>query len=158
MRALLALLFVILALPAQAASWGHYSNVWYGYGIDVPPGFVGQGESGNGDGQVFKLSGATLTVFGGNIVEGDFETEVAQRELYAKQDGWAITYQVSTPTKASFSGKRGGQVLYTRMVAACGVSQFALFELTYGSASIAAYTPIVDRLVASQQPATGGRC
>jgi hypothetical protein len=158
MRLLPALLLAIVALPVQAAGWGHYGNVWYGYGIDIPPGFVGQGESGNGDGQVFKLSGATLTVFGANIVEGDFETEVAQRQRFAQQAGWAITYQVSTPTRASFSGKQGGQILYTRMVAACGGTQFALFQLTYGSASIAAYTPIVDRLVASLQPATGGRC
>ena len=158
MRVLPALLFAVLALPAQAAGWGHYSNVRYGYGIDIPPGFAGQGESGNGDGQVFKLSGATLTVYGGNIVEGDFETEVAQRQLSAKQDGWAITYQVSTPTKASFSGKQGGQILYTRMVAVCGGSQFAAFELTYGSASIPIYAPIVDRLVASLKPATAGRC
>ena len=88
----------------------------------------------------------------------DMETEVAQRQFSAKQDGWAITYQVSTPTKASFSGKQGGQILYTRMVAVCGGSHFAAFELTYGSASIPIYGPIVDRLVASLKPAAAGRC
>ena len=124
----------------------------------MPPGVVAQGESANGDGQVFKVPGATLTVYGGNVTAADFESEVVQRQGFAEQDGWAITYQVSTPTKASFSGKQGGNILYARLIALCGGAQFAAFELTYGIASLKAFNPIVDRLVASLKPANGTGC
>jgi hypothetical protein len=155
---LLALLFVALTLPAQAAGWDHYLNVRYAYGIDVPPGFVARGESANGDGQVFRSPDATLTVFGGNVAATDFESEAVQRERVAEQDGWAITYRVSTPTRASFSGKQGGHILDAQMIALCGGVQFAAFEFTYGSASLGAFKPIVDRLVASLKPANGTGC
>ena len=58
MRWMLALLMV-MPLPAFAAD---YVNARYGYSIDVPDGFAGQGESDNGDGQVFKTPTARLTV------------------------------------------------------------------------------------------------
>jgi hypothetical protein len=154
MRLLFALL-LMLPLPATAASWGHYTNVRFGYAIDVPPGFVAQGESDNGDGQVFKTPTATLTVFGGNVMEADFEADVAARERLSKQDGWAITYQVSTSQKASWSGKRGGRVLYGRMIALCGGQQFGSFELVYSSADLKTFNPVVDRLVSSLKATEG---
>jgi hypothetical protein len=154
----LAVLLLLLPLPAHAAGWGHYLNARFNYAVDVPPGFAAQGESDNGDGQLFKMPGATLTVFGGNIVEGDFESEVVQRERFVEQDGWAITYQVSTPAKASFSGKQGGRIIYVRMIALCGGTQFAAFELSYGSNSVATFNSVVDRLAASLRPTNGSGC
>ena len=154
MRLILALL-MLLPMPVMAAGWGHYTNVRYGYAIDVPAGFMAQGESQNGDGQVFKTPTATLTVYGGNIPDGDFETEVVQRERYAEQDGWAITYQVSTPQRASFSGKHGARILYARMIPLCGGEQFAMFELVYSSVDLHTFNPIVDRLVASLKATQG---
>ena len=154
MRLLLALLLLI-PLPAFAADWGHYTNTRFGYAVDVPPRFVAQGESDNGDGQVFKTPTAVLTVFGGNVMETDFEAEVAQREQFAKDEGWAITYQVSSPQKASWSGKRGGRILYGRMIALCGGQQFASFELEYSSADLKAFNPVVDRLVSSLRATEG---
>jgi hypothetical protein len=154
MRLLLALL-LLMPLSAAAAEWGHYSNARFGYGIDVPPGFVEQGEPDNGDGQAFRTPTATLTVFGGNVTEADFESEVAQRQRYAGQDKWVITYQVSTPQAASWSGKRGARILYARMIALCGGTQFGSFALDYSSADRKAFDAVVDRLVASLRPAGG---
>ena len=139
----------------MAAGWNHYTNVRFGYAIDVPPGFVGRGEAANGDGQVFRTPTATLTVFGGNIIAGNFEGEVVQRERDAEQDKWAITYQVSTPQAASWSGKRGARILYARMIALCGGTQFGSFALDYSSADRKAFDAVVDRLVASLRPAGG---
>lgn len=156
MRLLLALL-LSLPVPAMAADWSHYANARFGYAIDVPPGFVAQGESDNGDGQVFKTPTAMLTVYGGNVMAADFEAEVAQREQFARDDGWAITYQVSTPQKASWSGKRGGRILYGRLIALCGGSQFANFELQYSSADLKRFNAVVERLVSSLK-ASGGSC
>jgi hypothetical protein len=154
MRLLLALLLLI-PLPAFAADWGHYTNTRFGYAVDVPPRFVAEGESDNGDGQVFKTPTAVLTVFGGNVMETDFEAGVGQREQFAKDEGWAITYQVSSPQKASWSGKRGGRILYGRMIALCGGQQFASFELEYSSADLKAFNPVVDRLVSSLRATEG---
>ena len=148
LRLLLALL-LLLPAPAMAAGWRHYVNARYGYGVDVPPGFVGQSESENGDGQVFKTPTAKLTVFGGNIVSGDFEGEVVQQERFAEQDKWGITYQVSTPQNASFSGKRGARILYARMIPLCHGQQFGMFEIEHSSVDLQAFNPIIDRLVGS---------
>ena len=80
MRALFLLALMLIASPALAQFWGHYENARFGYAIDVPPDFVGQGESDNGDGQVFLLLGAeqALTVWGGHLLD-TFEQEVADR-------------------------------------------------------------------------------
>jgi hypothetical protein len=145
MRLILALL-MLLPMPAFAAD---YVNVRYGYAIEVPDGFVAQGESDNGDGQMFKTPTAKLTVFGGNVMETDFESEVVARERLAEQDGWGITYNVSTPDKASYSGKRGGRILYARMIALCGGTQFAAFEFEYSKVDLQKFDPVVTQLVRS---------
>src|SRR3569833_3369173 len=98
MRLLLALL-LLLPLPATAAEWSHYTNVRFGYAIDVPPGFVAQGEADNGDGQKFKTPTATLTVFGGNVMEADFEAEVGARGGGAAGGGGAGAGRGATPRK-----------------------------------------------------------
>lgn len=151
MRLILALL-MLLPGPAVAAD---YFNVRYGYAIEVPDGFIGQGESDNGDGQMFKTPTAKLTVYGGNILEADFESEVVARERFAEQDGWGITYNVSTPDKASYSGKRGARILYARMIALCGGTQFAAFEFEYSRADLQKLDPVVTKLVQSLRATDG---
>ncbi|MDO8359373.1 MAG: hypothetical protein Q7T08_04960 [Devosia sp.] len=157
LRLLLAALLVVAAGPALGAEWGHYENARFGYGIDVPPGFAGRGEAENGDGQVFATPVATLTVFGGFIMAADFEAEVKQRQAWAAGDGWAITYQMTTPDKASFSGKHGARILYARMIALCSGTAFGMFELEYSVADMAAFDPVVNRLVQSLR-ASGTGC
>ena len=154
MRLMLALL-MLMATPAIAAGWGHYTNVRFGYAVDVPPGFAGQGESDNSDGQVFKTPTATLTVFGGNILDGGFEDEVKRRQGYATQDGWNLSYQATTPSAASYSGKHGAHILYARMIALCGGTQFAMFEFEYFATNMKAFDPVVGRLVGSLKATQG---
>jgi hypothetical protein len=150
------LLAVILLLPVPALAAGqHYASLLYGYAVDVPSGFVGQGESGNGDGQVFATPTARLSVYGGNVMEADFEAEVRARQGYATGGGWNLSYQVSTPRHASWSGARGGRVLYARMIALCNGTQFAAFELEYSKSDLTKFNPVVDGLVTSLT-ATGG--
>jgi hypothetical protein len=144
----IAVLLLLVPLPALAAGQ-HYVNARYGYAIDVPQGFVGQGESDNGDGQVFKAPTATLTVYGGNVTEGDFEAEVRARQGYSTADGWTVTYQVSTPRYASWSGTHGARILYGRMIPLCQGTQFAAFELQYSKVDLQKFNPIVDGLVAA---------
>ena len=154
MRVWLAVMLMLLAGSAAAADWGHYVNPRFGYAIDLPPGFVGQGESTNGDGQLFKTPTALLAVYGMNMVDVDFETEVRQDQEDAQHDGWNITYQMSTPSAASYSGIKGGRVLYARMIVLCGET-LAGFAVEYSRADIPAFDPVIARLLRSLKATDG---
>jgi len=143
-----ALLALALLISPAAGGWGHYDNARFGFSIDVPPGFQVQGESANGDGNSFTTPTAELRAFAGNIVVGDFETEAGYERAAASDEGFAITYQVTTPQKASFSGKKGARIVYARLVAICG-DQFMGFVLEYSAADMAKFNPVIDRLVSS---------
>lgn len=154
MRAMLGLLILMWITPTSAADWGYYVNARFGYAIDVPPGFAAQGEAANGDGQEFTIPTAKLAAYGMTILEGDFEAQVRQDEENARQDGWNITYQVSTPTYASYSGIKNSRVLYARMISLCG-GTFGAFTLEYGRADIPKFDPVITRLVRSLKPTEG---
>jgi hypothetical protein len=145
---MLALLLAASPAAAPAADWGHYENGRFGYALDVPPGFEGQGEADNGDGQVFATTTAELRVYGGYILEGDFEDEVKALQRSAIDAGWTITYQATSPRWASYSGTQGGRIFYARAIQLCD-GAVAEFNLTYGKADLRAFDPIVERLVRS---------
>lgn len=151
MRTLLVLLFTLLTTPAFAQGLDRYENGRFGYGIDIPPGFSGAGESDNGDGQEFSANGRaiSLLVWGSNIVEGDFESEVLTGMAYAEEEAWNITYQATTPRWASFSGLKGFRVLYQRMVLLCDGSNYAAFRAEYSVADTTEMDPVIERLVRS---------
>ena len=145
-----------LAVPALAAEWGHYSNERFGVEADIPPGFVPGAPPANGDGQRFTTPTADLAVFGSLINEGDFESDVAQRLRWAGDDGWTITYQATTPSWASWSGKKGSRILYARAISMCGGSTIGAFELEYAEADLKAFDPVVERLVRSLRDSGNG--
>jgi hypothetical protein len=152
MRALLlALILLLLAGPALAQDWGHYDNARFGYAIDVPPEFVGAGESQNGDGQVFHAEDGTaaLHVWGGHIFEGSFEAAMQAAIDYAGEDGWRLGEQRVTPSWASYSGTRNGLMLHSRVIALCGGSQFAAFALEYPERDLRRMDAVVERLTTS---------
>jgi hypothetical protein len=144
--------FLMLGSPAFAAEWGHYENARFGYVIDIPPGFESQHEAANGDGQVFSTPTAELRVYGGYILEGDFEDEIKALQQTAVEAGWTITYQAATPRWASYSGTQGSRIFYARAIALCD-NAVAEFSLTYGKADLEAFDQIVERLVTSLKPA-----
>ena len=148
MRFVLALLTaLVLAAPAQAAD--RYDNARFGYSISVPDGFVAQGESGNGDGQRFELPGrvTSLAVWGGYLE--DFEDEVAERMGFDGAEGWSITYQATSPKWASWSGAKGGRILYQRMILLCDGTGYAAFRMEYGQVDRPSMDRVVERLVGS---------
>lgn len=152
MKALGVLVAIVLTLISPAAlaqQWDFYSNARFGYVVEVPPDFQGRGESDNGDGQAFSGAGArTLTVWGGHLL-GDFEAEVNARMGFAEGDGWAISYQATTPQWASFSGVMGGKIFYTRMIQLCDRQSYAAWTLQYSNRQAADMKPVVERLVGS---------
>jgi len=152
---LISLLFAVIALvaPANAQEWGRYDNDRFGYSIAVPPGFVGQGQSQNGDGQAFVLPGrvTSLTVWGGltGVVHNGFEVMAEASIGHDTDEGWNITYRVTTPKWASWTGTKGGNILYRRMVLLCDGSAYAAFEMKYGQIDRPSMDPVVERLVGS---------
>ena len=89
MRTIFLVLFALLATPTLAADWGAYENGRFGYVIDVPPDFEWGEEAANGDGRVFTSGDGTQTlrVYGGNILEADFESSVQAAMGYAQEAG-----------------------------------------------------------------------
>ncbi len=149
MRSLLVVLLALIALPALASEWANYGNARFGYRLDIPPGFLGQGESANADGQVFSTPTAKLTVFGGHMLDGDFLGEVGSRQDFDRQEGWNITYEALTLTWASYSGERGSRILYARAISLCDGATYAVARLEYTRGDRFAFDPIIERLVRS---------
>jgi hypothetical protein len=133
---ILILLFALLATPTFAQGWERYDNGRYGYQIDIPPGFVGQGESDNGDGQEFVLPGkaANLLVWGGMLMEPDFESEVDAAMGYAEEAAWNITGQTVTSRWAEISAIKGFRVFKQRLIALCDGTSYAALRLEYSVA------------------------
>lgn len=160
MRTIFLVLFALLATPTLAADWGEYENGRFGYVIDVPPDFEWGEEAANGDGRVFTSGDGTQTlrVYGGNILEADFESSVQAAMGYARDAGWALSYERVTPSWASYSGERSGMILYARAIAVCEGSQFASFEYEYPKAALQQADAVVNRLVRSLREAEGAGC
>ncbi len=156
MHRIFALIVALLATPVLAAEWGHYVNERFGVEADVPPGFVAGQPPANGDGLGFSTPTARLSIHGSLIVEGDFESVVAQRMQWTAEDGWAITYQAVTPGWASWSGKRGSRILYARAIRICDGAALGAFDLEYSEADRKAFDPVVERLVSSLRDSGSG--
>jgi hypothetical protein len=156
-RILLFLAMILLATPAAAQQWGEYENARFGYIIDVPPGYAGEGEADNGDGQIFSNPDGTqvLRVFGGNALEG-FGARVAEVMAGAREAGWNLSYERVTPDWASFSGTRDGIIVYARAIPLCAGRQFASFELHYPEGDVDEMHAVVERLVDSLEPTGNG--
>jgi hypothetical protein len=144
---------VILATPAFAqAVWSYYGNARYGYELDIPPGFEGQGESPNGDGEIFLLDGRVgkLTAWGGYFdVEPDFESEANARFASDTADGWGVMAQSATPSWATWSATKSGRVLQQHMIQLCDGSGYAAIRLEYAQVDRPKLDSLVEPLLAS---------
>jgi hypothetical protein len=156
MRTLIfALLLALLVGPASAQDWGRYDNDRYGYSVAIPPDYLGQGESGNGDGQEFqrRRGAQRLTIWGGLLggLNESFEAEVKWRMEQDEASAWNVTYQAVTPEWASFSAIKGSRILYQRMILLCDRQSYAAFRLEYSVRDLASMDGVVDKLVGSLQ-------
>lgn len=137
------------AWPALAdGGWSVYGNARFGYLMPLPPGFSAVAEADNGDGGASRSAdgGATLSVWGANLLDTPFETEIAGRMADDEADGWQLTYRRGNGAGASWSGTRDGRVLYMRGVPLCA-GQAAFFRLEYAAAGMKAYDAAVTRMV-----------
>ena len=161
MRRFLFVVLSLLAFPVLAAEWGSYENARFGYAVDVPPDFAWGEEADNGDGRLFTSGDGTQTlrVYGGNVLEADFEASVTAAMRFARTDGWALSYERVTPSWASYSGERNGMIVYTRTISVCEGTQFASFDYVYPKAALKSADAVVNRLVRSfKETESGAGC
>lgn len=162
MRTLLLIVLLSLSAPALAQSWSHFENPRFGFVIDVPPGYTDSGTLHNEDGQVFTSPDGTaeLTVLGGSVLPGSFNTEWERRQAAYAGAGWTLTYKPVAPNWTSFTGARSERRLYVKMLPLCGgTKQFAMFSLEYPAADEADLGPVIERLASSlTRKATGFSC
>ncbi|MGE6782226.1 hypothetical protein ACQKGL_06865 [Ensifer adhaerens] len=152
----LALLLPSALTAVAAEDWVPYANQRFGYVLDIPPGFELQSQGDNGDGASFHAddNGATLSVFGSTLMDGDFETDVNDRMGYEREGDWRISYSRVTAAWASFSGARGDEVFYTRAIALCDGSA-AYFRLQYRKSRFTSFDGVISRMAEALRPSEG---
>lgn len=144
---------LMVVSPAFAeAIWGYYANARYGYELDIPPGFEGQGESPNGDGQIFLFDGRVgkLTASAGHFVtEPSFESEANALFASDTEAGWGVTAQSATPSWATWSATKSGRVLQQHMIQLCDGSGYAAIRLEYAQTDRPKLDDLVQPLIVS---------
>jgi hypothetical protein len=158
-RSVLALF--LLSASAIAADWSSYANARFGATIDIPPGFMNDvPEPENGDGLTFHSADgkAELLVWGNNLVDADFNQDVAARLKSDMEDGWNISYVAGVNGSGwqVYSGTREGRLLYAKSISSCKDTQALHFRLEYPEAQENDFDPVVERLAKSLKagPAT----
>jgi hypothetical protein len=158
--AFIAMLALAAVAPLVLADeWNHYVNERFGVAADVPPGFTAGRPPVNGDGLGFSTPTAELRIYGGLLVDTDFEGQVNKEIGWRQDDGWAVTDQAVTPGWASYSGRRGNRIFYVRAIRMCGGDIIGEFDFEYPAADVRKYDPVVERLVRSlRDSGTGWQC
>ena len=157
------LLLLLLCSPAFAAEWTTYSNPRFGASIDVPPGFVNDvPEPENGDGLTFHSADgkAELLVWGNNLVDADFNQDVAARLKSDMEDGWNISYVAGVNGSGwqVYSGTREHRLLYAKSLSSCKETQALHFRIEYPEAQKTGFDPIVARLAKSLKASPATDC
>ncbi|WDZ77582.1 hypothetical protein PWG15_03455 [Ensifer adhaerens] len=150
------LLLASTVTTSAAEDWVSYANARFGYVLDIPPGFELQSQGDNGDGASFHANdnGASLSVFGSTLLDGDFETDVNERIGFERESDWRIAYSRVTAAWASFSGVRGEEVFYTRAIALCDGSA-AYFRLQYRKSRLTSFDGVISRMAEALRPSEG---
>ena len=153
-RLALSILFAAMSLAGAFAADGlHYVNVWYGYTIDLPAGFLAVKESDNGDGGVSYSPDrkSKLAVWGANTMIDSFSSDIDDRIRSAQDEGWAIGYSKVTGSWASWSGEKDGRIFYSRAIRLCSDGA-GYFDLQYPQEAKDVFDPVVNKLIKSFKP------
>jgi hypothetical protein len=160
-RLAVATLLAVTTASAAAPVYDVYCNARYGYCVAYPrTHLLPQGESDNGDGQVFlsRDGKAKLTVWGEHlVVSGDsLAARYAQRSRSrAASKGIparTVTYRLSRPDWFVVSGKQGTTIFYEKVIYKAGRSVLASFTLTYPQETAGTYDPVAAKVAASFRP------
>lgn len=111
--------FLTLLVPVVSHAGDNYSTYWnarFRFSVDVPTNhFVPQGESGNGDGQVFssKDGNSEIRAYGGWLMEPEIPCS-AGRVFYGEET--RITYRHSKGRTSIVSGYMGSRIFYVKTI------------------------------------------
>ena len=140
---LLTLLPAILALTLLGGLAGAsiYCNARYGYCVNIPPSLFPQGESDNGDGEVFLSRDArvSLTVWASHSLAGvpgisfdaRFREDVRGWPTGNGRSARVVTYTLRKPTFYVVSGLENGKIFYQRTLNNSRSGTYATYLLTY---------------------------
>lgn len=127
-----------LALPAFAQSGSLYQDDDYGYEIAIPDGFSPTEDSvaGTDSGLVFVRDNETLSVWGGDAGETDYETELAQRSEFILGSGdWEYLDGETTDAFSWFTVASGDYILTSYAIPLCDGEAYAAYQYEYDNAT-----------------------
>lgn len=139
------------ALPVAQAGFRPYLNARFGYRIDYPADFIPQGESDNGDGQVFLgQDGAELRVWGGyNIFQATPASALQEELRRSRENQRRVTYQTVGRDFFVVSGYEpdGRRIFYLKTVVRPSLQ--AGFEFVYPASRRERYDRDVEAIARS---------
>ena len=147
-----------LILGAVAAKADPYSNIKYGYSIDVPKEIaVGLEEADAGDGIRSHSADkqADFVAYAGFLFDENgqkvkFATEVKDRLKSEVGGGSKIKYKKIDPKGwAAYSGVDGDKMFYARVILACKGGAIASYRLQYPAVRKTEFVSIIKTLNAS---------
>jgi hypothetical protein len=147
---LLIIVSLCCSLPLAADQTERYVNARYGYGINIPDGFVAQPESANGDGRKYTAADPEvgLLVYGSNnLDESGLKATLHQalKDLPVKP-----TYQDYGDTWFVLSWLQGDTIHYCKTFVGPGSTNS--FWLSYPKALSKTYDPVAAELEGSFRP------
>lgn len=136
-----------LGLIVHGQTYRTYSNARFGYSISYPSKLLTpQGESENGDGQIFLGSGVEMRVFGSNLLLN--ETLSAEYRAILREKGSSVSYRVVKRSFFVVSGKENGRIFYQKTIETAD-GAFITFMIEYEESKRKTYDAAVTRMVRS---------
>lgn len=153
---------VILAGTALASEWKTYVNDRFGAAADIPADYTEGEEPANDDGRRFTSpeGDATIAVWGALAsIEGEsFQQYAEQLVGYDKQDGWAISYTAGKKDWYAFSGTKGDQILFEKIIQACDGQIVNHVRLEYPASRKTEFDSVVTHVTKSLRSEQGWQC
>lgn len=134
----------------KAERWNTYANARFNYSISYPSSLAAQGESANGDGQVFRSGdgAAELRVWGSNnALNQTLEAAYQEAITDLEQHGGSVSYKLLRGNFFVVSGRQGNTIVYQKTLLRGDV--FKAFTFTYPAGAKSTYDSITTRIANS---------
>jgi hypothetical protein len=129
--------------------WNRYANQRFGTVLDIPSEFqVVEPPPENGDGREFRADdGSRLLVYGSygpDALMSNFDDYKVGRVAQARLDGVDVTYEKGGTGWLVFSGLKGENIVYSKVVDGCGAAHE--FTIEYPAARKKFFDRVVARI------------
>jgi hypothetical protein len=137
-----------LTLVSAQAKYQTYANARFGYSISYPAGIlIPQGESDNGDGQIFRSRDgkAEMRVFGRYNVQNETLRGAFNAAVTGEGgSGREVTYKLLKGNFYVVSGRQNGKIFYEKTM--LKGDTFKTFMMKYDESESATYNSITSRV------------